>query len=264
MPKRHRRRGGRVALALGSGSVWVNDWARLNDQSKPTGQEEDHMPTAIIGIGNIGKRVAVNLSKGGEAVILTASALPEAEQLAWELGPPASAAGVPDAIDRADAVIFAVWFDRMKELIGAYGSHLAGKVVIDPSNPIGPDGNGGFTRTLPDGVSAGSVIAGLLPPGAHYVKAFGTVAAEKLADAANRSPDRAVLFYATDDATAASTAERLISAAGFDPFPVGGLDEAIRIEAFGDLHDMGGLNGRLLSLAQARALLRADADAQPR
>jgi predicted dinucleotide-binding enzyme len=39
----------------------------------------------------------------------------------------------------------------MKVLIGAYGSHLAGKVVIDPSNPIGPDGNGGFTRTLPDG-----------------------------------------------------------------------------------------------------------------
>jgi 8-hydroxy-5-deazaflavin:NADPH oxidoreductase len=222
------------------------------------------MPTAIIGVGNMGKRVAADLAKGGEAVILAASALPAAEQLARELGPPASAAGVAEAIDQADAVIFAVWLDPMKELIATYGSRLAGKVVIDPSNPIGPDGKGGFMRTLPDGVSAGSVIAGLLPSGAHYVKAFGTVAAEKLADAANRSPDRAVLFYATDDATAASTAERLISVAGFDPVRVGGLDEAIRVEVFGDLHDMGGLNGRLLTLAQAQALLRADADGKPR
>jgi 8-hydroxy-5-deazaflavin:NADPH oxidoreductase len=222
------------------------------------------MPTAIIGVGNIGKRVAADLTKGGETVILASSTLSAAEQLARELGPPASAAGVADAIDQADAVIFAVWFDPMKELIGTYASHLAGKVVIDPSNPIGPDGKGGFMRTLPDGVSAGSVIAGLLPSTAHYVKAFGTVAAEKIADAANRSPDRAILFYATDDATAASTAERLISAAGFDPVRVGGPDEAIRIEAFGDLHDLGGLNGRLLSLAQARAMLQPDPDAKPR
>jgi len=221
------------------------------------------VPTAIIGVGNIGKRVAADLTKGGEAVILGASSLPAAEQLARELGQLASAADVADAIDQADAVIFAVWLDPMKELIGTYGSRLADKVVIDPSNPIGPDGKGGFMRTLPDGVSAGSVIAGLLPSGAHYVKAFGTVAAEKLADAANQSPDRAVLFYATDDATAALTAERLISAAGFDSVRVGGLGEAIRIEVFGDLHDMGGLRGRLLSLAQAQALLRADSDAKP-
>ena len=216
------------------------------------------MPTAIIGVGNIGKRVAVDLSEGGETVILAASTPSTAEQLAGELGPPASAADVADAIGRADAVIFAVWLGPMKELIGTYASHLAGKVVIDPSNPVAVGADGQFSRTLPDGVSAGSVIAGLLPPGAHYVKAFGTVAAEKLADAANRAPDRAVLFYATDDATAASTAERLISAAGFDPVKAGGLDQAIRIEMFGDLHDFGGLNGKLLTLAEARALL-ADA-----
>jgi predicted dinucleotide-binding enzyme len=117
------------------------------------------------------------------------------------------------------------------------------------------DANGQFSRTQPDGVSAGSVIAGLLPSGAHYVKAFGTVAAEKLADAANRSPERAVLCYATDDDVAASTVERLISAAGFAPVKAGGLDQAIRIEMFGDLHDFGGLNGKLLTVSEARALL---------
>jgi 8-hydroxy-5-deazaflavin:NADPH oxidoreductase len=213
------------------------------------------MSTAIIGVGNIGKAVATHLTDGGETVVLAASAPDQAEQLARELGRSASAAGVADAIDQADAVIFAVWLNVLEDLVRQNATHLSGKVVIDPSNPIAPDGKGGFKRTLPDGVSAGSVIAGLLPSGAHFVKAFGTVGAEKLAGAANRSPDRAVLFYATDDDMAASTAERLISAAGFAPVKAGGLDQAIRIEMFGDLHDFGGLNGKLLTVRQARELL---------
>jgi 8-hydroxy-5-deazaflavin:NADPH oxidoreductase len=105
------------------------------------------------------------------------------------------------------------------------------------------------------GVSSAEMIAGLLPSGAHFVKAFGTVSAEHLTDAANRSPDRAVLFYATDDDIADSAAERLISVAGFAPVKAGGLNQAIRIEVFGDLHDLGGLNGKLLTVAEARVLL---------
>jgi predicted dinucleotide-binding enzyme len=48
---------------------------------------------------------------------------------------------------------------------------LAGKVVIDPSNPVGPDGHGGLARTLPVSGSAASVAAKLFPAGARYVKA---------------------------------------------------------------------------------------------
>ncbi len=213
------------------------------------------MSTAIIGVGKIGTALATHLTGGGETVVLAAGKPSQAEQLARDLGALSSAAGVADAIDQADAVIFAVWLDVMEGLVRQNAARLSGKVVIDPSNPIGPDGKGGFKRTLPDRVSSGSVIAGLLPPGAHFVKAFGTVSAEHLADAANLSPDRAVLFYATDDDAAASTAERLISAAGFAPVKAGGLDQAIRIEMFGDLHDFGGLNGKLLTVAQARDLL---------
>ena len=169
------------------------------------------------------------------------------------------AAGVTEAVDQADAVIFAVWFDALKDLVTGNAARLGGKVVIDPSNPVAVGADGRFSRMLPDGVSAGSVIAGLLPSTAHFVKAFGTIAAEKLADAANRSPERAVLFYATDDDLAASTAERLISAAGFDPVKAGGLDQAIRIEMFGDLHDFGGLNGKLVTVGEARGLLAGSA-----
>jgi len=213
------------------------------------------MSTAIIGVGNIGKAAATHLTEGGEPVVLAAEHRSNAEQLARELGTLASSAEVSDAIEQADAVIFAVWFDALKELVRQNETRLVGKVVIDPSNPAAMGNDGQFSRTLPDGVSAGSVIVGLLPQGAHFAKAFGTVAAETLADAANQSPERAVLFYATDDDSAASTVERLILAAGFDPVMAGGLDQAIRIEMFGDLHQFGGLNGRLVTAKEAQALL---------
>ena len=99
------------------------------------------------------------------------------------------------------------------------------------------------------------MVAGLLPAGAHYAKALGTLLATSWQAAANRTPSRAVLFYATDDDQAAAAVQRLVRAAGFDPVTVGGVREAARIEAGGDLSQAGGLNGRLLDADQARAAL---------
>jgi len=210
--------------------------------------------TAIIGIGNIGGALAGHLVRGGEPVVLATRDEANAAVLAQELGDLARAASVEEAIAQADVVIFAVWLDTIKELTAKDADLLEGKVVVDPSNPIGIDENGKITRTLPDEQSAGSVVAATLPAGAHYVKAFGTLGADSLASAANREPRRAVLFYATDDDAAAAAIERLISAAGFDPLKVGGVADAGRIEVpGGDLHQNGGLNGQLLDLDQARA-----------
>ena len=211
------------------------------------------MTTAIIGAGNIGKTLAGLLGKAGEPVVIAASSVPT--DVASQVGSGVTAATVEDAIDQSDAVVFAVWLDPMRELLATHASRLQGKVVIDPSNPVAYDSTGNVTRTLPEGVSSGSVVAGLLPPSAHYVKAFGTLAAASLASGAGRSPSRAVLFYATDDDVARATAERLITAAGFDPVRAGGLDATLRIEMFGDLHQYGGLNGRLLDLEGARSAL---------
>lgn len=214
------------------------------------------MTTAIIGIGNIGSRAARNLVKGGERVVLAARDQSGADSLAAELGPLATSATVPDAVSAADAVLLALWLDAGKEVISQLGQALAGKVVIDPSNPIGPDGHGGFTNTLPADQSAASVLADLLPAGAHLVKAFGTLGADALGSAANRPSGRAVLFYATDDDDAAETVERLISASGFDPVKAGGIDAAGRLELMrGDLHQNGGLGGRLLNIDEALAAL---------
>jgi len=130
------------------------------------------------------------------------------------------------------------------------------------SNPIGFDANGQMVRTLPDGQSAGSIVAALLPTSAHYVKAFGTLGADSLASSANREPRRVVLFYATDDDIAADTVERLIRAAGFEPLKAGGLADAGRLEVpGGDLHQGGGLNGQLVDLDEARAAVAAEVPA---
>ena len=160
------------------------------------------MTTAIIGVGNIGKVVGGHLVGGGERVVLAARDESHARALADQLGALASATSVEKAITDADTVVFAVGFDTLKDLVVRHANLLTGKVVVDPSNPIRPDNSGGMVRTLPDGQSSGSVIAGLLPADARFVKAFGTLGAESLASEANRTP-RAVLFYATDDDGAA-------------------------------------------------------------
>lgn len=212
------------------------------------------MTTAIIGVGNIGGRLARLLVNGGERVVLAAQSESDAVAAAKELGPLARGAPPKEAIAAADVVVFATFLDAMKGLIRDYRDLLSGKVVVDPSNPVKPDGKGGLVPAVPEGQSAGEVVNGLLPPGAHYVKAFGTMSAPSLGASANRSPHRVVLFFATDDDIARAAVERLISAAGFDPVQAGGVKDVKRLEfPDGDLHEGGGLHGKLLDADEARA-----------
>ena len=207
------------------------------------------MTTAIIGVGNLGGTVARHLVAGDEPVVLAAADEAHAKALADELGPNASAASVEDAIAEADVVVLATWLDQTREYLPAESRLLENKIVVDPSNPIGFE-NGQMIRTLPEGVSSGSVVAGLLPASTHYVKAFGSLGAvEQLAISANRDP-RVVLFYATDDDLAEAAARRLITAAGFEPLKVGGIAAAGRIEG-----PDGELQGRMLDLDEARATI---------
>lgn len=212
------------------------------------------MTTAIIGVGNIGSRVARNLATGGEKIIVADRTFKKAQMLAGALGGNVEAMEVDDAIKSADVVILAIYFDAIKALLADKGAMFTGKVVVDPSNPIAPDGNGGFRKIIPQEQSSGQVIAGLLPAGAKLVKAFGTLGAQSLEAAANRMPERAVLFYASDDMGAGETVARLITAGGFVPVYVGGIDRSIRIEVGGDLHEFGKL-GRIVSQQEASALI---------
>jgi predicted dinucleotide-binding enzyme len=210
------------------------------------------MKTAIIGLGNIGVRLATHLTAGGEAVIVAERNFEKAKQVAAKLGGKAHAMPIDDAVAEADVIVLAIWFNAIKEFITAHRQDLAGKIVVDPSNPIAPDGKGGFKKTIPADQSSGQIISGLLPERAELVKAFGTLSAESLGSAANRSPDRAVLFYATDYAEAGEAVAKLITASGFAPMNIGGIDQSIRIEVGGDLHEFGKL-GKPVSVKEAQA-----------
>lgn len=212
------------------------------------------MTTAIIGLGSIGSRLATNLVHGGEQIFIADNTLDKAQKLATNLGGLAQPVEIAEAVNNADVIILAIWFDGIKDFFKQYAKELQGKIIVDPSNPIAPDDKGGFLKTIPEDQSSGELLSAILPAGVKLVKAFGTVAADSLTTGANRQPERAVEFYATDDQAAGQTVAKLISANGFDPLYIGGIDQSIRIEVFGDLHEYGKL-GKLVNLEEAKAAI---------
>ena len=205
---------------------------------------------AIIGTGNIGSTLAADFAAGGQDFLLAGRDQEAARKLAAGLGGHAGAATVDEAVDRAGVLVLAVWLDAFEQLIAQYGERLAGKVIVDPTNPVGPDSDGSYRKVIPEQESSGQILAGLLPAGARLVKAFGTLSAPTLSAAARQEPERAVLFYAADDTAAGDLVAGLIRAAGYEPVRVGGLDQSIRIEMFGDLHEYGAL-GRAVTRTEA-------------
>ncbi len=205
---------------------------------------------AIIGTGNLGSRVAAGFAAGGQDFLLAGRDLETARKLASGLDGHAEVVSIDEAVERADVLVLAVWLDAFKQLIAQYGERLAGKVIVDPSNPVAPDGDGGFRKIIGEQESSGQILAGLLPAGARLVKAFGTLSADTLSAAARREPERAVLFYAADDDAAGDLVAGLIRTGGYEPVLVGGLDQSIRLEVFGDLHEFGAL-GRVVTKSEA-------------
>lgn len=195
---------------------------------------------AIIGTGNIGSVLASNLVKNKRSVILANRTAQKADSFAEKLGHFAISSDIPSAIKQSDIIVLSIWYGEIKEFLNQYREELKGKIIIDPSNPIAPDNKGGFAKIIGEKESAGEIIGGLLPAGAKFVKAFGTLGAASLENAANQNPPR-VLFYANDDTSLNDTIDELIKDSGFEPLRVGGIDQSIKIEVFGDLHEFGAL-----------------------
>jgi 8-hydroxy-5-deazaflavin:NADPH oxidoreductase len=207
------------------------------------------MTTAIIGTGVLGSVIARQLGSGGETLRLSSADSQSARALAAEIGQAAVVAvDNRDALRGADAVVLALRFAALKGVIEEIADPLTNKLVIVPSNPLTTDAQGNVSRLLPTGQSSGEVVAGWLPAGARLAMAFGTLSADLFASSSNRSPEGAVLFYATDDDRAGDEVERLIRAAGFEPVKIGGIEQSSRLEVGGDLHDLvvGPAEGRSL------------------
>ncbi|TZF98722.1 NADP oxidoreductase coenzyme F420-dependent (plasmid) [Chryseobacterium panacisoli] len=209
---------------------------------------------AVIGLGNIGKAIAGDLINNSHEVIVASRNNEESADFAQQSKGFAQSMDIDQAINTADIVIPAIWFGAFKEFFNDHGDMLKNKIIVDVSNPIAPDGNGGFKKIIGEKESAGELNRAVLPEGARLVKAFGTLGAANLAGASNGNPEKAVLFYASDDSSIDKDIEKVIENAGFDPLKVGGIDQSIRIEVFGDLHEFGAL-GKTVNLSEAKSKL---------
>ncbi len=218
--------------------------------SLPDAERGSTITTAIIGTGGIGSAIARRLASGGEALRLSSADKQSADRLARGIGG-SSVVAVDNrsALQGADAVVLALRFSVLKDVIDEIVGALGDRPLVVPSNPVGLDAKGNVVRLLPAGKTSGETIASWLPSGIRLAMAFGTMSADLLESSSNRSPEPAVLFYVTGDDRGNEEVERLIRTAGFEPMKIGGIGQSSRLEVGGDLHDL------VVGAAEARSLI---------
>jgi predicted dinucleotide-binding enzyme len=139
-------------------------------------------------------------------------------------------AGTPrEAARRADAILLAVHWSRMEDVLGQAGD-LSGQAIVSCSLPMSEDDT---ALVLAHTWSGAEELAKRLP-GAHVVAAFGTVPSEVLFDVyeRRRRAKRPSLVYCGDDRRAKRVAASLIRDVGFDPVDSGPLRIARYLEPF--------------------------------
>jgi predicted dinucleotide-binding enzyme len=179
----------------------------------------------IIGSGNMAKAIGARAVKGGNDVEVASRDAAKAETLARTLGG-GTTAGKFGAAPVGDIVILAVLHDSAVPVVAQYGDALAGKVIIDITNPFNADGSGLVTA---DGTSIAQEIAKVAPTNAHVVKAFNTIFGHVLAQE-SRNMDA---LFAGDDVQAKASVSAFIENLGMRPLDVGGLGMARWLEGAG-------------------------------
>jgi len=189
------------------------------------------MNISILGTGNMASGLAVLFANGGHHVTLASRDPSKARAVATELGNDIRAGAFAGAADAAEIVILAVPFDAAGEVIDAAGG-LAGKVVIDITNPMTADFSG---LTVGHTTSAAEEIQ-KLAPAAKVVKAFNTVFASVLQNGGKVDGRPATVFVAGDDAEALKQVVALAESVGFETLETGGLASARYLEPVAGLN----------------------------
>ena len=190
------------------------------------------MNLAIIGAGNVGGALGRSFAKAGHKIIYGVRD-PLAEKtktLVAETGRGAVASEVTAAAKAADVVFVATPWDATPAAIKSAGN-LAGKVVVDCTNPLKFTPGVGLELVLGFSDSGGETVA-RLAPGARVVKAFNTYGWENFADPSypNAAQLKPVMFLGGDDAAAKATVGQLATDIGFEPFDAGALRAARELE----------------------------------
>jgi predicted dinucleotide-binding enzyme len=154
------------------------------------------------------------------------------DELAAGAGRSARAGTPGEAAEGADAVLLAVHWDRVDDVLEQAGG-LAGKVVVSCTLPMNADET---ALVIAHTSSGAEELAKKIRKG-RVVGAFGTVPSEVLFgvfEARHESPRPSVVYYGDDEA-AKKVAAQLIGDVGFDPVDAGPLRIARYAEPFSQL-----------------------------
>jgi len=202
-----------AVLALGAmAAVWT----------PPAAAQQGAAPLkiGIIGTGRIGGALARHWVNAGHEVFVSSRHPEELQGLVAELGPRAHAGTPKEAAAFGDVVLVSIPYGAMRQVGNDYRAELAGKIIIDTSNPV--ERRDGAEAVEWQRKGAGVSTAELLHSD-RVARAFNCIPAASLANEANRTPARIAIPIGGDDGEAIAVTERLVRDAGFDPVLVGSL-----------------------------------------
>ena len=166
----------------------------------------------IFGTGNMGTAIADVLTAGGATVDHIRSS--------DEPGPL-----------KGDIVVLAVPHPALKDILEKYSDELAGKIVVDITNPVDFET---FDSLVVTALSSMAEDLADELPSSRLLKAFNTNFAATLS-ARNVGPNTTLVLVAGDDADAKATFISAVKAGGLDAIDAGGLSRARELEAMGFL-----------------------------
>lgn len=180
---------------------------------------------SIIGSGGMAAAIGGLAAKAGHTVEVMSRDPAKARALAEQVG-----AGVTTRMfgttPAGDIVILAVPYSAVLEVVKHYGEGLAGKLLVDITNPIKSDFTGFLT---PEDSFGAQEIAKVAPADAIIVKAFNTQNSEVLA-AGPVEGHPLDIFLAGDDAQAKARISAFIDSLGLRPMDAGQLAMARTLE----------------------------------
>jgi predicted dinucleotide-binding enzyme len=185
------------------------------------------MKIAVIGTGSVGKTLGRRWAELGHSVRFGVRDPSDAaaNALVAQIKGDARLARVSDAAQNADVVVLATPYAANAAAIAAAGD-LAGKILIDVTNPIGAD----FSLAVGFDTSGAEELA-KLAPGALVYKAMNQVGFEIMADPVFTA-GKPVMFVAGDDGAGKQVVLELVAALGFEAIDAGELTLARLLEPY--------------------------------
>ena len=180
---------------------------------------------SIIGTGNMARTIGALAIAGGNTVEILGRDQSKAADLAKALGGGATT-GEWGTIPAGDIVIVALLYAGVVPVVAQYGDALAGKVIVDISNPFNSAADG---LAHGEDTSIAQEVAKAAPASASVVKALNTIFRHVL------EKGRPDVFIAGDNAQAKASVEAFIESLGLRPLDVGGLKMAHWLEGAGVL-----------------------------